>query len=1046
PGIKDQAGNALGNGTAFVSRLDVGVPILSPIGDRSVAEGTLVSFTASANDANDPVSTLVFSLKSGAPSGAAIDPATGAFTWTPTEAQGPGNDSITVQVSDPAGLSDAKTFTIQVTEVNLAPDLAPIGDKSVVEGSLLTFTAVATDADLPSNVLAFSLDAGAPAGATINATTGVFTWTPPDGPVTATVTVRVTDNGTPALSDFETLNIIVSNAAPVVNAGADKTGAEGQSISFSGVFTDPGTADTHVISWDFGDGTTASALAAAHVYADNGTYAVTLTVTDKDGGAGTGTLEVTVSNVAPTVSAGTDRSAVEGTAVTLTASSFNDKGTKDTHTASISWGDGTTAETVAVTETPFGPPGSVSGATGALSVGSHVYADNGTYIVTLTVSDDDGDVGNATVVVTVTNVAPTVEAGADRVIPEGGTLNLAPATFNDKGTKDTHTATINWGDGTAPETGVVVETPFGPPGSVTGANGTVSGSHTYKDNGAFTVTVSVADNNGESASDTLVVTVTNVAPTVNAGADQLVTKGAPVNFAGTFTDPGADTHAFLWNFGDGATATTLTASHVYATTGVFTATLKVTDDDGGFGTGALTVTVNDAPLWVKSISHTSSGFGVEFNRPIDVASLNLYGTELGGFGPADVSLVGLASGPVSGSLVTDAAAGTITFIRTGGPLPADAYTLTLRSAANGFKDVTGGLLDGNHDGTTGDDYATSFTVTPATAIVLSVPDFARGPGQAVDVPATATGLPIRLSDGTGVASVDFVLKYDPALLTITQVSAGASMPAGTQVVANLGVPGTVTVAIASPTALGAGVRDIVSLTALVPTTAPYRAKEIIDISGVLVNEGAVPAVDDDGLHVVAYFGDTTGNGTYSSLDGQRVLRLAVSLDSGLAPFLLGDPAVIADITGNALVSALDATRIFQEVVGIDRPEIPLLPGVLTLVTGADPFVNIPTTLSGTPGSTVTAPIMIDNAAGLESVDVRLTYNASLLDVLAVRTGSVTAGATLLTNLNVPGVITAALALTTPRTAGAGSLIEIDYRIKSTATPGLTALNLTQVSL
>src|SRR3989442_6895411 len=249
------------------------------------------------------------------------------------------------------------------------------------------------------------------------------------------------------------------------------------------------------------------------------------------------------------------------------------------------------------------------------------------------------------------------------------------------------------------------------------------------------------------------------------------------------------------------------------------------------------------------------------------------------------------------------------------------------------------------------EYSSSFTVTPATALVFKGPDLAGRPGPAADGPATHTGPPDPLR---GVAG--------------------------------------------------------------------------------------------DGVHVVAYFGATTGNGTYSSLDGQRVLRLAVSLDSGLAPFLLGDPAVIADITGNALVSALDATRIFQEVVGIDRPEIPLLPGVLTLVTGADPFVNIPTTLSGTPGSTVTAPIMIDNAAGLESVDVRLTYNASLLDVLAVRTGSVTAGATLLTNLNVPGVITAALALTTPRTAGAGSLIEIDYRIKSTATPGLTALNLTQVSL
>src|SRR5207249_1930356 len=175
---------------------------------------------------------------------------------------------------------------------------------------------------------------------------------------------------------------------------------------------------------------------------------------------------------------------------------------------------------------------------------AHVYADNGTYAVTLTVTDKDGGAGTGTLEVTVSNVAPTVSAGTDRSAVEGTAVTLTASSFNDKGTKDTHTATISWGDGTAPETGVVVETPFGPPGSVTGANGTVSGSHTYKDNGAFTVTVSVADNNGESASDTLVVTVTNVAPTVNAGADQLVTKGVPVNFAGTFTDPGADTHAF----------------------------------------------------------------------------------------------------------------------------------------------------------------------------------------------------------------------------------------------------------------------------------------------------------------------------------------------------------------------------------------------------------------------------------------------------------------------------------------------------------------------
>ena len=77
--------------------------------------------------------------------------------------------------------------------------LAAIGDKTVDEGALLSFTATATDADLPANTLTFSLDAGAPAGASIDPATGLFTWTPSEaqGPGVYPVTVRVTDNGTP---------------------------------------------------------------------------------------------------------------------------------------------------------------------------------------------------------------------------------------------------------------------------------------------------------------------------------------------------------------------------------------------------------------------------------------------------------------------------------------------------------------------------------------------------------------------------------------------------------------------------------------------------------------------------------------------------------------------------------------------------------------------------------------------------------------------------------------------------------------------------------
>ena len=100
-----------------------------------------------------------------------------------------------------------------------------IGDQAVNEGDELTFTATATDPDLPANTLTFSLDAGAPAGATIEPVSGVFTWTPTEtqGPGTFDVTVRVTDDGTPALDDIETITITVNeiNEAPVLAAIGD---------------------------------------------------------------------------------------------------------------------------------------------------------------------------------------------------------------------------------------------------------------------------------------------------------------------------------------------------------------------------------------------------------------------------------------------------------------------------------------------------------------------------------------------------------------------------------------------------------------------------------------------------------------------------------------------------------------------------------------------------------------------------------------------------------------------------------------------------------
>ena len=201
------------------------VPILSGIGNKSTDEQTLLTFTAVATDPDIPANTLTYSLDEGAPAGAAIQPTTGVFTWTPTEAQGPGVFSVTIIVSDNGtpSLNASETISVTVREVNLRPILDPIANQQVTFGSALTFTAVASDPDLPANTLAFSLDAGAPTGATINPTSGLFSWTPQSGqaPSTNSVTVRVTDNGAPTLSATRAFQIVVLAAEDLVIQDVD---------------------------------------------------------------------------------------------------------------------------------------------------------------------------------------------------------------------------------------------------------------------------------------------------------------------------------------------------------------------------------------------------------------------------------------------------------------------------------------------------------------------------------------------------------------------------------------------------------------------------------------------------------------------------------------------------------------------------------------------------------------------------------------------------------------------------------------------------------
>jgi hypothetical protein len=145
--------------------------------------------------------------------------------------------SLPVQVSDgtlnisflTGAANMPKISAIEVlpaTSSNRAPVLATIGNKTITLGQTLGFTATATDADA-GQTKTFSL-IGAPQGATINATTGVFSWKPVQAG-NITFTVKVTDNGSPALSDDEVITVSVLSAGSIVrlNAGGGSFTASG---------------------------------------------------------------------------------------------------------------------------------------------------------------------------------------------------------------------------------------------------------------------------------------------------------------------------------------------------------------------------------------------------------------------------------------------------------------------------------------------------------------------------------------------------------------------------------------------------------------------------------------------------------------------------------------------------------------------------------------------------------------------------------------------------------------------------------------------------
>lgn len=283
--------------------------------------------------------------------------------------------------------------------------------------------------------------------------------------------------------------------------------------------------------------------------------------------------------------------------------------------------------------------------------------------------------------------------------------------------------------------------------------------------------------------------------------------------------------------------------------------------------------------------------------------------------------------------------------------------------------------------------------------------------------------------------MSFTLDFDPALLSVTGAALAANLPPGTTLTRTIGASHA-QFAVLAPTPIAAGSVELIRLSADVPAGAPYGAKQVLDIGSVVVDD-AIDGRGDDGLHVAAYFGDTSGNAAYTTLDVQRLQRVILRYDSGFAEFPNVDPIVLGDINGSGTFTAVDIARLLQEVnyvfsgTNTDRPEIPDLPVNVAPVpfSGPDPSVAIPASIPGRAGDTVTVPINLDTAADLESVQLSVSFDATKLELVNARRGVLTADFAYYIERRAPGELRIDMSRLTKLDAGAGSILELDLKIK-----------------
>ena len=492
-----------------------GPPVITSPGDKTYAQGeSITAFGIAVTDTDGDTVTVGVT---GLPSGLSYSTTTKQVSGTVAATAAAQAYTVTVTANDGVTPAVSATFTITVTDVNIAPVITDPGNKTYAQGATITaFGITVTDADEDTVTVGVS---GLPSGLSYSTATGKVSGTVAATAAVKAYTATITANdgaGGDVTLDF-TVTVTDVNFAPVITDPGNKTYAQGETIAAFGITVTDADEDTVTVGvTGLPSGLSYSSSTkqvSGTVAADAAAQAYTATITANDGESGDITLDftvtVTAANRQPVITDPGAKTYAQGETITAFGITVTDAD-EDTVTVGVS-----------------GLPSGLSYSTTTGKVSGTVSSDAAAQAYTATITANDGESSDVTldftVTVTAANRQPVITDPGNKEYAQGETITAFGIAVTDA---DEDTVTVG-----------VSGLPSGLSYSTTTGkvSGTVSSDAAAQ---AYTVTVTASDgvNAGVTLDFTVTITATAVLPP--DPPDPPAPNNPPV-----ITDPGNKTYA-----------------------------------------------------------------------------------------------------------------------------------------------------------------------------------------------------------------------------------------------------------------------------------------------------------------------------------------------------------------------------------------------------------------------------------------------------------------------------------------------------------------------